>query len=190
MKIVNKFLNLVAYFRLKKILEISLGENTRVAYRKIIGKPNTVLRIGQGSIVEASICFDRDLASVEIGDRTYIGSSSIISASKIKIGDDVLISWGCTIVDHNSHSVDFKYRYQDVANWMFYKKNWEGVKSLPIVIENKAWLGFNTIILKGVTVGQGAIVAAGSVVTKDVPPFTIVGGNPARVIRKLSEDEK
>ena len=63
------------------------------------------------------------------------------------------------------------------------------VKIAPVRIGDKAWIGFNAIILKGVTVGEGAIVAAGAVVTKDVPPYTIVAGNPARVIRTLSEPE-
>ena len=61
-------------------------------------------------------------------------------------------------------------------------KNWENVKSAPIKIKDKAWIGFNSIILKGVTIGEGAIVGAGSVVTKDVADYTIVAGNPAVVV--------
>ena len=60
----------------------------------------------------------------------------------------------------------------------------------PIVIKDKAWIGFNSIILKGVTIGEGAIVGAGSVVTKDVPPYTIVAGNPARIVREIPENER
>ncbi|MGC8751800.1 DapH/DapD/GlmU-related protein, partial [Hydrotalea sp.] len=62
-------------------------------------------------------------------------------------------------------------------------KNWEKVKSSPIKIADKAWIGFNVIILKGVTIGEGAIVGAGSVVTKDVPPYAVVAGNPAKIIK-------
>jgi acetyltransferase-like isoleucine patch superfamily enzyme len=57
------------------------------------------------------------------------------------------------------------------------------VENKPVIIENKCWIGFNSIILKGVTVGEGAVVAAGSVVTKRVDPFTIVGGNPAELLK-------
>ncbi|MDH4236354.1 MAG: hypothetical protein OEV17_03815 [Nitrospira sp.] len=57
-------------------------------------------------------------------------------------------------------------------------------------IHDKAWIGLDAIILKGVTIGEGAIVGAGSVVSKDVPPFTIVAGNPARVVRELGPDER
>jgi len=57
-------------------------------------------------------------------------------------------------------------------------------------IKDKAWIGFNSIILKGVTIGEGSIVGAGSVVTKDIPDWSIVGGNPAKVIREISENER
>jgi acetyltransferase-like isoleucine patch superfamily enzyme len=60
----------------------------------------------------------------------------------------------------------------------------------PVKINDRVWIGFNSIILKGVTIGEGGIVGAGSVVTKDVPPYTIVAGNPARVIREIPIDER
>jgi len=64
-------------------------------------------------------------------------------------------------------------------------KNWEVVNSRPIKIEDDVWIGMNVLVLKGVTIGRGAIVAAGSVVTKNVEPWTVVGGNPAKLIKKL-----
>ena len=76
---------------------------------------------------------------------------------------------------------------RDIANGESFirNKDWGCVNSQPIVIEDDAWIGMNCIILKGVTVGRGAVVGAGSVVTKDVPPWTLVAGNPARVIKEL-----
>jgi acetyltransferase-like isoleucine patch superfamily enzyme len=62
------------------------------------------------------------------------------------------------------------------------------VDSAPIIIEDHVWISFNSIILKGVTIGKGAIIAAGSVVTKDVAPFTLVAGNPAKLIKHLQEN--
>jgi maltose O-acetyltransferase len=62
------------------------------------------------------------------------------------------------------------------------------IKSKPVVIESDVWIGFNSTILKGVTIGTGAIVAACSLVTKDVPPKTIVAGNPARLIRDITDE--
>lgn len=190
MNILKRFIDFLAYQRLKKSTIKFIGLNSKVAFRKIVTYSNCELKIGEGSIVESSIVFDKDYAKLEVGNRTFIGVSNIICANNIKIGSDVLISWGCTIVDHNSHAIEFKKRSEDVANWMMSKKNWDAVKTAPIIIENKAWLGFNVIILKGVTIGEGAVVAAGSVVTKDVPAYTIVGGNPARVIREITMDER
>jgi acetyltransferase-like isoleucine patch superfamily enzyme len=69
------------------------------------------------------------------------------------------------------------------------EKNIE-IGASPIIIEDDAWIGFNSIILKGVTIGKGSIVGAGSVVTKSVPPWTIVGGNPAKIIREIPENER
>ncbi|MEI7431602.1 MAG: acyltransferase, partial [Betaproteobacteria bacterium] len=126
---------------------------------------------------------------VAIGDRSYIGASHFVCHSRIDIGDDVIISWGVTIVDHNSHSLDWRKRNTDVLLWLQRKKDWVGVKVAPVVIKDRVWIGFGASILKGVTLGEGAVVAAGSVVTKDVPAFTVVGGNPARVIRCMAVDE-
>ncbi len=70
------------------------------------------------------------------------------------------------------------------------KKDWFTVSRKEINIRDKAWIGFNSIILKGITVREGTIVGAGSVVTKDVPPWTIVAGNPAKIIRGIPEHER
>ena len=100
-----------------------------------------------------------------------------------------MISWGVTIVDHNSHAINWSGRKNDVLDWRHGIKRWEQVAVAPVHLRRRCWIGFNAIILKGVTVGEGSIVGAGSVVTKDVPPYTIVAGNPARVIRSLSGSE-
>ncbi|WP_305076294.1 DapH/DapD/GlmU-related protein [Pseudanabaena sp. lw0831] len=152
-------------------------------------KENCAINIDEQSQVEGSICFDGDNATIAIGKRVFM-NGYLIAAQSIEIGDDVLISWGVTIVDHNSHAISFSERSQDVVNWRLGKKDWTNVKIAPIKISNKVWIGFNSIILKGVTIGEGAIVGAGSVVTKDVPAWTIVAGNPARVIREILEDER
>ena len=85
----------------------------------------------------------------------------------IEIGENVIISENVIIRDSDNHQITG-------GNSMF----------APVIIKDNAWIGMSAIILKGVTVGEGAIVAAGSVVTKDVPPHTIVAGVPARVIKK------
>ena len=142
------------------------------------------LKIGEDSMIEGKLMFDKSDATISIGNRVFF-SGTIVAAKQIDIGDDVMISWGVTITDHNSHSLISSERLQDVLDWRVGKKDWSNVKMSPVKICDKAWIGFNSIILKGVTIGEGSIVGAGSVVTKSVPPWTIVGGNPARVIREI-----
>lgn len=169
---------------------VMIASKCRVAWHKIRFAQGTRLAVGHGSIVEAAIRFDRPGGAVRIGDRTFIGASALICAEAIDIGDDVLVSWGCTIVDHDSHSLVWQKRRRDVDDWFVGKKNWESVERSAVRIGDKAWIGFNVIVLKGVNIGEGAIVGAGSVVTRDVPPYTVVAGNPARPIRELEAHER
>jgi galactoside O-acetyltransferase len=156
---------------------------------------NGCVKIGDNSLLGCSIILERNGAKVEIGNNVYCGSSKIICINKIVIGDNVLISWGVTFYDHNSHSVEIQDRRKDIwqaledfkrfnGNFVA-KKNWDTVESKPITVEGDVWIGMDAMILKGVTIGEGAIIGARSVVTKDVPPYTIVGGNPAKIIRHL-----
>jgi acetyltransferase-like isoleucine patch superfamily enzyme len=135
------------------------------------------------------IC-ERDGARIAIGCNTFIGYSLLASASCIEVGNDVLISWGCNIVDHNSHAIGWAQRKQDVKDWYHDRKDWSPVVVKPVRINDKAWLGLNVIVLKGVEIGEGAVVAAGSVVTKNVPPWTVVAGNPAKVIREIPFEDR
>jgi acetyltransferase-like isoleucine patch superfamily enzyme len=188
--ILFKLLDFLAYRHLAKSTIQSIGINTKVSFRKVFIKKHCQLDIGENSIIDASVLFDKDNAKVTVGDRTFIGSSTIICAENITIGSDVMVSWGCTIIDHDSHSVDFSKRSKDVQKWIHGSKDWTNVKIAPVKISDKAWLGFNVIVLKGITIGEGAVIGAGSVVTKDVPPYTINVGNPARVIREIPRDER
>jgi acetyltransferase-like isoleucine patch superfamily enzyme len=180
---------LVTLFLNKNNLILNIHPSSTFSTSRLQLKDNCAINIDEQSQVEGIICFDRNNAAITIGKRVFM-NGSLIAAQKIEIGDDVLISWGVTVVDHNSHAISFSARSQDVVNWRLGKKDWTNVKIAPIKISNKVWIGFNSIILKGVTIGEGAIVGAGSVVTKDVPAWTIVAGNPARVIREIPEDER
>jgi acetyltransferase-like isoleucine patch superfamily enzyme len=168
---------------------INIHRSSTISMMRVQLKQNCVINVDEQSQVEGAILFDKENASISIGKRVFI-NGSLIAAQRIEIGDDVLVSWGVTIVDHNSHAISFSQRVNDVTDWKLGKKDWSNVKVAPIKISNKVWIGFNSIILKGVSIGEGAIVGAGSVVTKDVPAWTIVGGNPARVIREIAEDER
>jgi len=169
---------------------LDVSSEAKVNFFRIRGEKNGKLKIGKASIVHANLSFERAGAEIIIGERTFIGKSHLVAATRILIEDDVLISWGVTIVDHNSHSLSYSQRSQDILDWQLGKKNWSNVVSKAVHISSKSWIGFNSIILKGVTIGEGAIVGAGSVVTKDVPAWTIVAGNPAKVIREIPENER
>jgi acetyltransferase-like isoleucine patch superfamily enzyme len=167
---------------------VNVATTARVNWRGLKERPPGRLVVGEGSIFEGSISSDRSDTSVLIGHRTFVGCSALVTAERIEIGDDVLVSWGCTIVDHDSHNLHWSKRSDDVAQYREGRKRWDGITIRPVSIGNRAWIGFNTIILKGVRIGEGAVVAAGSVVTRDVAPFTLVAGNPARVIRQINDE--
>ena len=148
-----------------------------------------MLRIGAESVIRCRIDFDSADGKVIIGDRCYLGASHLICHTSINIGNDVIVSWGVTIVDHDSHALSWAGRLSDVEDWKKGIKKWENVAVRPVRIGDKVWIGFGASILKGVTVGEGAVIGAQSVVTRDVPPFTVVAGNPAKVVRQLQKDQ-
>ena len=154
------------------------------------------LSIGTDSIVTGNFIFESSEGQVKIGNHSYVGGGTFISRSSIEIGNYVTIAWGGTFYDHDSHSLDYMMRRKDIDHELedirngqnfIEHKDWSVVNSKPIKICDDAWIGMNVIILKGVTIGEGAVVGAGSVVTKDVPAWTVVAGNPAKVVKELKE---
>jgi acetyltransferase-like isoleucine patch superfamily enzyme len=162
-----------------------VNKTSQIRWSALWGTKRGAISVGEGSIVNCRIAFDDPLGRVSIGQRCYIGASLLVCHSSIQIEDDVIISWGVTIADHDSHALSWEGRRHDVENWGKGIKHWDGVTIRPVYIEKRAWIGFGASILKGVRIGEGAVVGAASVVTRDVPPFTVVGGNPARVLRQL-----
>lgn len=105
---------------------------------------------------------------ITIGNNCYIGDRTEIHAGEsVTIGNNVNISWDCNILDRDYHG--FESETERIA---------------PVTIGDNVWIGCGCFILKGVTIGEGSVVAAGSVVTKDVPEKCLVAGNPARVIKE------
>lgn len=115
-------------------------------------------------------------SKIIIGNNVGISGSTICATTSVTIGNNVLIGSGCLISDTDSHPIDWEDR--------LYDRN-EKTRRAPITIKDNAFIGARSIILKGVTIGEGAVVGAGSVVSKDVPPYTVVCGNPARVVKTL-----
>jgi galactoside O-acetyltransferase len=190
MDFLRKVLRASARWRLVRRPGVRISPDAKVAAELVRLHEGCVLTIGEGSIVEAALLFEKPGASITIGRNTFIGDSALIASEGIQVGDDVLMAWGGTIVDHDSHSLDWRERSKDVQEWYHGRKDWAHVARKPVRIGDKAWVGFNVAILKGVTVGDGAVIAACSVVTRDVPPYTLVAGNPARVVRHLEPADR
>lgn len=123
-----------------------------------------------------------------IGDYVYIGDDCLLScAEQIEIGAYTLLAHGVQIFDNDSHPVDARSREQDFLTILGQHKGPRSqIARKAVKIGERAWIGLYALIMKGVQIGEGGIVAAGSVVTADVPPFTVVAGNPARIVKELS----
>lgn len=168
--------------------QVRIGEGTKLSNAHLVVRDpkDCCLFIGSASNIECQIVFANRGTTISLGSGTHIGGGTVLeSACGIEVGDDVLIAFGVTIMDHDSHSLNFEERKKDVRDWMREEKNWAGVNMAPVKISNKAWIGARAIVLKGVQIGEGAVIGAGSVVTRDVPAWTLVAGNPARIIRSI-----
>jgi acetyltransferase-like isoleucine patch superfamily enzyme len=111
--------------------------------------------------------------TLEIGHGTFINfGTSIVASQDIKVGAHCLIGPYCSLMDNSYHRLEPERRY-------------EVPPSAPVLIGDNVWLGIRTIVLPGVTIGNDSVVGAGSVVSHDIPPRTLAGGVPARVIRTL-----
>jgi acetyltransferase-like isoleucine patch superfamily enzyme len=127
---------------------------------------------------------------ITIGEYCFVGEESYIwSSDSIRIGNRVFISHGVNIHDNNAHSLSAKKRHEHFKEFLDkgYAKRPDDVPHEAVVIEDDVWIGFNAIILKGVKIGKGSVIAAGAVVTKDVPPYSIMAGNPAVAIGQAKE---
>lgn len=151
---------------------------------------NSKIIVGAGTKIRAELLIFANGGKIEIGENSYIGEySRIWSAENVTIGNDVLISHNVNISDTNSHEINHLLRAESFKKMLRegHPKEKGEIITKAIAIEDNAWIGFNCIIHKGVTIGKGAIISAGSVVLKDVEPFTIVAGNPAQLIKKLRD---
>ena len=120
----------------------------------------------------------RFASSVEIGDHSGIGECCVIS-NKTIIGNDVMMAREC-LINPGEHIIDE----------LMKPMNQQGIKkALPVVIEDDVWICSRAIILSGVRIGTGAVIAAGAVVTKDVPPYAIVGGVPAKIMKYRTDKQ-
>ena len=163
----------------------SIGPFARCSARSTAA-PSIV--IGSHVFLDCSL-ITRGGGRIAIGSACWFGgagSTAIGATESVTIGSDVIISNHVHIYDNNNHPTDPDARRRmtqgELAGPLW---EWTEAASAPVVVEDNVWIGEFSMILKGVTVGRGSVVAAHSVVTKDVPPYTIAAGNPAKTIKRL-----
>ena len=140
--------------------------------------PWNKFELGEDSTIEDFSAINNGVGPVIIGDRTKIGLSKTI-IGPVTIGNDIRLAQNITLsgLNHN---------YEDVSMPIHV----QGVSTAPIIIEDETWIGANVVVVAGVTIGKHSIVAAGSIVTKDIPPYSVAVGNPARVLKKYNPETK
>lgn len=150
------------------------------------------IRIGRAATIYLGTMFDvGGEGRVHIGEFALVHGAWIICEASVEIGDYSLISWNVVLMDSYRFPSEVRSRRRALEQLARHPLRCAERKAeaRPIRIGRNAWIGFECCVLPGVCVGDGSIVGARSVVTEDVPPYTVVAGNPARVIRQLENDE-
>jgi len=157
-----------------------------------IQKDRSKIEIKESSHIKGELTVYKHGGQIKIGKYCFVGEDTKIwSAKSISIGDRVLIAHNVNIHDCNDHPIDAKQRHQHYKS-IISRGHPDDIflDERKIIIEDDVWIGFNATILKGVTIGKGAIVGACSVVTKDVPSNTVVVGNPAKIIKSINPENE
>lgn len=135
--------------------------------------PYRKFSLGDYSVIESFACINNAVGDVVIGDHTRIGLHNTV-IGPVKIGNHVNLAQGITITALNHNFKDADKRIDE-----------QGISTAPVTIGDDIWIGANAVVLPGVTIGDHSVVAAGAVVTKDVPPRSLVAGVPARIINQI-----
>jgi len=164
---------------------------TAQIFRKLRSKKLRAVIIGNHVSCYAGCSFAiGENGHCRIGDFTLLNGALIMAEESIEIGSHCLVSWNVGIADSDFHPLEPAQRLIDAQALAPYFKNRPArpkLKTAPVKIADNVWIGMNAVILKGVTIGENSVVAAGSVVTKSVGPNTIVAGNPAVVVKQFQQ---
>ena len=173
------------YIKFKKFTQHGEGLDLNVCSDCGADFPGSI-KIGKNCRIYGRL-LTQDQGKINVGNNCCIYERSFVgSVESIDIGNCVMISNHVHIFDNNNHPTSASERMEmclggfDGDPW-----RWKHSKSAPIIIEDNVWIGEYSAIMKGVRIGEGSVVAAHAVVTKDVPPFSIVAGNPARVVKSV-----
>ena len=161
------------------VAAVSFGKNVTIRRNsQMVIKADGKISYGNDCIIERNVSLYAMEGPIHIGDQNYIGwgSSIIAGPGGVHLGSHVLIAHNCSLLAQN-------YEIQDINQPIHYDR----MTSQGIVVEDEVWIGTQVSVLDGVRIGRGAVVAAGAVVTKDVKPYSVVGGVPARFIKMRNE---
>ena len=184
------------YFKLiMKLNKVKFGKNLNLyGIPVIFKKKGSQLNIGENCTIKSSflsnlvglsqrtiIVTRTEEAKIEIGNNVGISGATIYARKKITIGDNTLIGGNVKILDNDFHPIEVEARNLDIK---------EKIGTRKIKIGKDCFIGANSLILKGVEIGDGSVVGAGSVVTGKFPSNVVIAGNPARVIKVLEREKK
>ena len=162
------------YIRLLAPLYQHRGRGSKIYWSvRMDTPPYRKFSLGKKSVIESYCCINNAVGDVVIGDHTRIGIHNTI-IGPVTIGNHVNLAQGITVTALNHNFIDTTLRIDE-----------QGISTNPVVIGDDVWIGANAVILPGVTIGRHVVVAAGAVVTKDVPDNCVVGGVPAKVLKDL-----
>lgn len=165
------------YIRLLAPLYQERGRESKIYWSvRMDTPPYRFFSLGHNSVIESYSCINNAVGDVIIGNHTRIGIHNTI-IGPVTIGDHVNLAQGITVTALNHNFSDMTKRIDE-----------QSISTKHVTIEDDVWIGANAVILPGVTIGQHAVVAAGAVVTTDVPANTVVGGVPARIIKKINSE--
>lgn len=164
----GKNLRVIGKVNITGLGKIAIGKNFVMTSGEAINPISSNLR---------TAIFTEKNAEISIGNNVGMSSPRMWIKESLTIGDNVKVGAGVLLIDTDCHPTDYLVR----------RNTNEGTKSAPIVIEDDVWIGAQSIILKGVTIGARSIIGAGSIVTKSIPADCIAAGNPCKVIRKINE---
>lgn len=165
------------YIRLLAPLYQERGRESKIYWSvRMDTPPYRFFSLGHNSVIESYSCINNAVGDVIIGNHTRIGIHNTI-IGPVTIGNHVNLAQGITVTALNHNFSDTTKRIDE-----------QSISTKHVTIEDDVWIGANAVILPGVTIGQHAVVAAGAVVTTDVPANTVVGGVPARIIKKINSE--
>jgi acetyltransferase-like isoleucine patch superfamily enzyme len=154
-----------------------------------ISKKRDTINIGNNTWIKGQLV-TYHAGRIIIGDYCILGENSHIwAAQEVRIGDRVLIAHNVNIHDNISHPINSVKRHDDFKKIITTGFEETDLKAKPVIIEDDVWIGFNVTILKGVTIGKGAIIGACAVITKDVPPNTIVIAKFENTLKQINETD-